>query len=85
VTSAGQRIGVRVNATLRGDTSYYRLQCKVSSKKKRAVSRGASGHYCKKGSMQIRTFGDKLRLRVTWSAKATPGYDAYSKVKTYKT
>jgi len=85
VTNAGKRIGVRVTARLRGDAALYRLTCKVSNKKQRSVSRGASGYYCKAGALRIQTFDYRLRLRVGWSAKATTGYDAYHKNKAYRT
>ncbi len=85
ITNAGKRIGVRVKANLRGDATYYRLTCKVSGKNARSTKLGASGHYCKKGKLKVRTYGAKLRLRVTWSAKAAAGFEAYKKVKTYKT
>ena len=64
-TNAGKTIGVRVNATLRGDVSYYRLYCKISNTKKRAVSKNSSGAYCKTGALYIQTYGYKLRLRIT--------------------
>lgn len=84
-TNAGQRVGVRVNASQRGDASYYSLRCKASSSKFRKVTRSASGAYCKSGALQIVTKGYKLRLRVTWSAPATYDYAPYSKVKVYRT
>lgn len=84
-TNAGQRISVRVSATLRGDTNYYSFRCKVSSSKFRKATRTASGTYCKSGALQIVTKGYKLRLRVTWSAPATYDYAPYSKVKVYRT
>ncbi len=84
-TNAGKTIGVRVNATLRGDVLYYRLYCKVSNTKERAVSKNSSGAYCKTGALYIKTYGYKLRLRITWAAPATGTYKAYKKVKTYTT
>ena len=84
-TNTRNTIGLRASAKLRGDAQYFRLYCKVSSTKTRAVSKNSSGAYCKTGAMYIRTYGYKLLLRVTWSAPATGDYAAYKKVKTYKT
>lgn len=84
-TNAGKTIGVRVSAALRGDARYYRLYCKVSNTKERAISKNSSGAYCKTGALYIRTYGYKLRLRITWAAPATGTYKAYKKVKTYTT
>jgi hypothetical protein len=85
VTNAGQRIGVRVSSQLRGDVLTYRLFCKVSGKKSTSVSKNASGAYCKKGSLYIKTYGTPLRLRVTWSASATTGFAKYKQTKSYRT
>ncbi len=85
VTNAGNKIGVTVSAQLRGDMRYYSLYCKVTSGRKTAVSKSNSGAYCKAGSLRIKTYGYKLRLRVTWAASATSIYKAFRQVKTYKT
>lgn len=84
-TNAGARVGVGVNARLRGDVPVYRLSCKVTNHKSRSVTKNGSGRYCKKGQLTIKTFGYKLRLRVTWHAPATTGYRSYTKTRTYRT
>jgi len=37
------------------------------------------------GSTYIKTYGQRARIRIAWSAPATTGYSAYSQVKTYRT
>jgi len=37
------------------------------------------------GKVTIRTYGYKLKLRITWRAKAVGDYAAYSKVRSYRT
>lgn len=85
VTNADQQIGVRASARLRGDIVLYKLYCKVSDSKHRKISKNASGAYCKSGAMYIKTYGHKLKLRITWAAPATDAFTAYKKVKNYRT
>ncbi|MGV1080420.1 MAG: InlB B-repeat-containing protein, partial [Candidatus Nanopelagicales bacterium] len=87
VTNAGKTVGVKVraNARTRGDWAYYRLYCKVGAHKAWAVKQNASGVYCKKGALRIRTYGYKLRLQITWSAPANARYTAYKRIKNYRT
>ncbi|NQU36889.1 MAG: hypothetical protein HQ526_04740 [Actinobacteria bacterium] len=83
-TNAGERIAVNVRASLRGDVSYYKLICKASGKKSK-VRRNGSGYFCKTGKLKIRTSGSRLRLRVTWSAPAEPGFEPFLTKKVYRT
>ena len=88
VTNAGQNVGVTVFAQQRGDLRYYTLVCRVSAKRTtatRATGYGNGSRYCPKGTLQIRTYGWHLKLRVAWGAPATGIYTAYSKTGTYKT
>lgn len=89
-SNATQAIGVTVTAKLltRGDLRLYTLYCQVSKKKTtrtRSTGYGDGSRYCKKGALKIRTYGQHLRIRVTWAAPATSTYAAYTKTKTYKT
>jgi hypothetical protein len=84
-TNAGQRIGVRVSLQLRGDVVTCRLFCKATGKKSTSASKKASGAYCEKGSLYMKTYGTSLRLRVTWSARTTTGFAKYKQTTTYKT
>ena len=88
VTNARQAIGVAVTAKRRGDMRPYSLHCKKSNgktTKTRATGYGDGSRYCKKGALKIRTYGQHLRLRVSWSAPATSTYTAYARTKTYLT
>ncbi len=69
ITNAGQRVKVKVNC---GPTNRGDLKyCKVIRKKN--------------GKVKIRTFGYKLKIKVTWKAKATSDYTKYKKKRKYKT
>lgn len=92
-TNAGQPVAVRVTGVTprslktRGDYPYYNLYCKVSKSKTTATKSAGYGkgyRICKKGSLRIRTYGQPLKLRVTWYAPATTDYDAYKLSKKYK-
>lgn len=90
VTVAGQLVGVRVRAqqrlTARGDVTYYALFCQVSKRKNiatKATGYGDGSRYCARGKLKIRTFGYKLKLRITWFAPATGSYTAYNRTKAY--
>ena len=90
-TSAGQRVGVRVSSVKprtdsRGDQRYYSLVCKVGNKtvKTKSAGYGNGSRKCSKGALNIRTYGTKLKLKVTWNAPATDTYKAYKKTKTLK-
>ncbi len=89
VTSAGQWVGVEVNAhTRRGDARYYSLFCQVSNTrtaKTTATGYGDGSRYCTQGALKIRTYGYRLKLFVTWGAPATNTYAAYSSTKAYRT
>ena len=88
VTNARQAIGVAVTAKRRGDMRPYSLHCKKSNgktTKTRATGYGDGSRYCKEGALKIRTYGQHLRLRVSWSAPATSTYTAYARTKTYLT
>ncbi len=88
-TNAGKIIGVRVNsATPRGDQAYYSLYCQVSKNKTTKTSStgyGDGSRYCKKGALRIRTYGYRLKLRISWFAPATGNYTTYKTSKTYLT
>lgn len=93
VTNAGQVVGVKVKATAvrtstRGDQRYFGLVCKKSNGKLAATKptgTGAGVRYCPQGKLMIKTFGAKLKLTVTWSARTTAGYDAFKAVQKYRT
>lgn len=92
-SNADQPIGARIDSATprlsqRGDLRYYRLYCQVGKKKTtktKATGYGDGSRYCTSGSLNIRTYGTKLKLRITWYAPATGDYAAYRKTKTYKT
>ena len=90
-TNSGQRVGVRVTSVRprtdgRGDQRYYSLVCKVGSKtvKTKSAGYGNGSRYCSTGALNIRTYGTKLKLKVTWNAPATDTYKAYKKTKSFK-
>ncbi|MFA7266925.1 MAG: hypothetical protein WC054_11485 [Candidatus Nanopelagicales bacterium] len=93
VTNAGQVVGVKVKATgvrtsTRGDQRYFALVCKKPNGKltaTKATGTGAGVRYCPQGKLMIKTFGAKLKLTVTWSARNTAGYDAFKAVQKYRT
>ena len=87
VTNSGARIGVKASAQQRGDIQTFALFCKTSNGKisKTKATGNAGTRYCKKGALNIRTQGAKLRLRVTWKAPATGDFAAYAKVRNYRT
>lgn len=76
-------IGVKASAKLRGDTRTFTLLCKKTNGKttKTTATGNAGTRYCKKGALNIRTYGAKLNFRITWKAPATGDYAAYTKVK----
>lgn len=77
-----------MKAQLRGDIQYFTLFCKVPGKKAtktRNAGYGDGSRYCKTGALKIRTYGNKLRISVTWAAPATDSYAAYHKTQRYKT
>ncbi len=39
----------------------------------------------KNGAVKIRTYGYRLKLRITWSAPAIGTYAAYKQTRTYRT
>lgn len=85
-TNAGHRVGVAVSAHRRGDLRNYRLFCQVSKKrtaKTRATRYGDGSRYCRGGSLKIRTYGYRLRLRITWFAPKTADLRAYQRSKKY--
>lgn len=85
VTTSGARIGVKVNASKRGDVRLYNLTCVTKSGKvTKTKATGNGTRYCKKGSLHIVTADSKAKLRVTWKAPAKGNDAAYKKVKTYK-
>lgn len=85
-TTSGQRIGVSVSAKLRGDVRGYSLFCKRANKQPTATKRLANGtRYCASGALKIRTYGQKLTLRITWKAPETATYNAYQKSRGYRT
>lgn len=87
-TNAGQHVGVAVSARMRGDVRYYSLFCKISrnkSTKTKATGYHDGTRFCREGALHIRTYGQRLRLRVTWEAPAKTGYNAFGEAKNYKT
>ncbi len=86
VTNAGQRIGVSAAGRLRGDIRLYELFC-AGTKNQRTVPTGYGdgSRYCRKGALSIRTFGNRMRLRLTWYATATDSYSAYRLTRNYTT
>ena len=83
-TNAGNRIGVNASARSRGDIRAFRLYCQVT-KKRTAKTVGSNGaRICRKGSLNVRTYGHPIALRVTWSTPATAAYTAHKQSKTYR-
>ena len=87
VTNSGAQIGVKASAQRRGDMRTYTLFCKTTNGKtsKTSATGNAGTRYCKKGALNIRTYGVKLNLRITWKAPVVGDYAAYTKVKSYRT
>ncbi|MFA7267424.1 MAG: delta-60 repeat domain-containing protein [Candidatus Nanopelagicales bacterium] len=83
-SNAGNRIGVNASAKLRGDIRSFRLYCQVT-KKKTAKTIGSNGtRICRKGSLKVRTYGQRITLRVTWSAPTTATHTPYTQTKTFR-
>lgn len=72
-TNAGQKVKVSVTCSARALAARGEVTyCRVVRK-------------LKNGRVAIVTYGEHLRIRVTYSAKATGDYSAYSSVKRYRT
>jgi hypothetical protein len=87
-TNAGQVIGVKVTARMRGDLTLYRLYCQVGSnrsKKPVKTKYGNAAQYCRRGALKIQTYGHKLQLRIVWTAPATDEFDEYQVTRKFRT
>lgn len=70
---------------LRGDLRLYTLFCTAGNRKPVATGYGDGSRYCPKGALKIRTYGNPLRLRISWGAPATTEYSAYGLTRHYRT
>lgn len=91
ITSAGQRVGVRIDAAVprlapRGDVRIYKLYCQVGVKTKstKATGTGAGFRYCRAGTTKVRVYGHRLKMRVTWYSPATGRYAQFRKSRTIR-
>ncbi|MEI8080481.1 MAG: hypothetical protein WCI74_01365 [Actinomycetes bacterium] len=91
VTNAGKRVGVRVTFKRRAGTpkhyTHPKLYCQVTKKKTKKVKStgyGDGSKYCSKGSLRMRTYGSKLKIRLTWVAPLTAAYNGYQRTAVYK-
>lgn len=85
-TDADQLIGVSLAVSEpKGDVRRASLRCKIGHKftATKATGYGNGTRYCPKGALTIRTFGKKIKAKVTWYAPETDAFKKFHKVKNY--